>query len=106
MLKHEQPQVYQSKNLPNMQELETVPTRSLDGFESAALNKLRGGEDLIVSTGSHEIRMLGSLRAAKQCMECHQVDRGTLLGAFTYRLFSDAAAVQPKAEKEPRKPAS
>jgi hypothetical protein len=106
LLKHEQPRVYQSTNLPNMRELETVPTRTLDSFESAALEKLRGGEDLIVSTGSHEIRMLGSLRAVKQCMECHQVDRGTLLGAFSYRLYSDQPADPPKVDTKPRKPAS
>jgi hypothetical protein len=30
--------------------------------------------------------MLGSLRAAKQCLDCHNVQRGELLGAFSYRL--------------------
>ncbi|MEX2285805.1 MAG: hypothetical protein WD648_01870 [Planctomycetaceae bacterium] len=106
LLRHEQPQVYQSKNLPNMQELAEVPTRPLDDFESSALKKLRSGDDLVVASGSSEIRMLGSLRAAKQCLECHQVERGTLLGAFTYRLFSDPPEPQPKAEQPPRKPAS
>jgi len=30
--------------------------------------------------------MLGSLRAAKQCLECHTAKRGDLLGAFSYVL--------------------
>jgi hypothetical protein len=106
LLRHDEPRVYQSTNLPNMQELEAVPTRALDDFESAALGKLRDGDDLIASSGRTEIRMLGSLRAASQCLDCHHVDRGDLLGAFTYRLHNDTPVESPEVEKAPRKPAS
>ena len=34
-------------------------------------------------------RMLGSLRAAKQCLDCHTASRGDLLGAFSYALHAN-----------------
>jgi hypothetical protein len=43
-------------------------------------------EDLVVHSEGAEYQMLGSLRAAKQCLDCHNVQRGELLGAFSYRL--------------------
>lgn len=36
-----------------------------------------------------------SLRASKQCLQCHKVQRGELLGAFTYELQRDPAIVEP-----------
>jgi hypothetical protein len=86
LLKHETPAAYVSGHLPRMDELASAPTRPLDGFEADALRQLRQGEELVVEEQSDELRMLGSLRAAQQCTECHSVQRGDLLGAFTYRL--------------------
>lgn len=86
LLKHRPGAVYVSDHLPNMQELTSVPTRELDAFEQRSLEKLRDGEELAVEGGSAEIRMLGAIRAAYQCQDCHQVKRGSLLGAFTYQL--------------------
>ena len=37
------------------------------------------------------IRMLGSVQAASQCIGCHSVKRGTLLGAFSYILLRTPA---------------
>jgi len=86
LLKHETPAAYLSDSLPRMDKLVDVPIRALDDYEVDALAKLRAGEQIVVEPGSEEIRMLGSLRAAKQCRQCHSVPRGDLLGAFTYRL--------------------
>ncbi|MEK6262046.1 MAG: hypothetical protein AABP62_25900 [Planctomycetota bacterium] len=86
LLKHRPAVAYVSDHLPNMDELASVPTRPLDDFESGALDKLRAGEELVVRSGSSHIDMVGSIRAAYQCLECHQVPRGTLLGVFSYRL--------------------
>ena len=33
--------------------------------------------------------MLGSLRATKECLQCHRVEHGALLGAFSYELLRD-----------------
>jgi len=91
LLKHETPVAYVSKSLPRMDELSTAPTRPLDEFERDALPQLGDGKELVVAADGNDLRMLGSLRAAKQCTECHSVARGALLGAFTYRLRRDAA---------------
>jgi hypothetical protein len=61
--------------------------RALDSFERSRLPNLRAGEDLAVDrSDSNRIRMLGAIRAAKNCAECHQVLEGSLLGAFSYEL--------------------
>ncbi|MCH7726548.1 MAG: hypothetical protein IH991_08735 [Planctomycetes bacterium] len=91
LLKFTKPAVYVSANLPNMQELDDTQTRPLDLFESDALSRLQKGEDLVPQATTNRIRMLGSLRADKQCLECHDVKRGHLLGAFSYVLLRDPA---------------
>ncbi len=80
------PRVYLSRNLPNMKELANARTRELNAFEMVSLAKLQSGERLIIESDHAEIRMLGSVRAASQCVGCHSVKRGTLLGAFSYIL--------------------
>jgi len=86
LLLSETPRVYESKNLPRMDELKSAPTRPLDRFETEGLERIRGGEDLIVAQTASGVRMLGAIRSAKQCLQCHSGNRGDLLGAFTYRL--------------------
>ncbi|HBI43165.1 MAG TPA: hypothetical protein DDY78_09965 [Planctomycetales bacterium] len=86
LLKYEQPAVYVSDNLPRMDELKGVPTRPLIPFEEKSLKSLRKGDDLATETSGDRIRMVGSLRASKQCLECHEVKRGDLLGAFSWEL--------------------
>lgn len=75
-----------SDNLPNVEELIGVPTRPLNEFESRSLEQLKSGEDLMVNSNESHIEMVGSIRATSQCMECHQVARGTLRGALSYQL--------------------
>lgn len=86
LLKHKTPRAYISDNLPRMDELRDAPTRALDEFETYALEKLRDGEAIVIQQQRNQIRMLGPILAADQCLKCHNVDRGDLLGAFTYRL--------------------
>jgi hypothetical protein len=86
LLKHERPAVYVSTELPRMEQLKKAKTRSLDEFEAEALKRLYKGEDVVADAAVNQIRLVGSLRAAKQCQECHSVSRGALLGAFTYDL--------------------
>lgn len=93
LLKHDRPQVYVSKSLPNMESLPEANLRDLDGFETMALERLYNGDDLCIQARENQVRMLGSLRAMKQCLDCHLVERGELLGAFSYefaRLTPDA----------------
>jgi hypothetical protein len=88
LLKFDEPRVYVHDHLPRMDQLssDTTPTRELNKFEVSALEKLRSDEDLVVHSEGENYQMLGSLRAAKQCLDCHNVQRGELLGAFSYRL--------------------
>jgi hypothetical protein len=86
LLLHPEPIAYVSNNLPRMDELRKAPTRKLDLFESQALQKIREGEDLIVAETSRDLRMLGAIRSTKQCLQCHEGERGDLLGAFSYLL--------------------
>jgi hypothetical protein len=90
LLKYDEPVVYLSEHLPAMDELRDAPTRSLDAFENASLTALRGGEDLMVQDRPDRMRVLGSIRAVKQCLHCHHAERDELLGAFSYRLARDA----------------
>ncbi|HUR55681.1 MAG TPA: hypothetical protein VMZ71_16205, partial [Gemmataceae bacterium] len=83
---HDKPVVYLSQNLPQMDELRAAQTRPLDAFETAALESLRKGEDLYARGTDAKARMLGAIRATKQCTTCHGCDRGELLGAFSYGL--------------------
>jgi hypothetical protein len=88
LLKHDQPMVYDSKFLPDMQELRNMPVRPLDRFERQALPRLQSGnQDLVSEARGPRVRLLGSIRAAKQCLECHSVSHGDLLGAFSYQLL-------------------
>jgi hypothetical protein len=83
---HGEPAVYVSENLPSMKELRGVPTRPLDPFEEEGLAELRRGKDLFTREADGSLRMLGAIRATKQCLDCHGGRRGDLLGAFSYVL--------------------
>src|SRR6185437_2554396 len=88
LVMHDEPVAYVSANLPRMDELRRAPTRPLDAFEAAGLESLRGGEDLFVrDTPDGQRRALGAIRSGKQCLSCHEGQRGELLGAFSYTLF-------------------
>ena len=89
LLKHDTARVYLSENLPRMQDLSSTRTRPLTKFESDALQQLREGEELEIAAAANRIEMLGSVRATEHCVQCHQVPRGTLLGAFSYDLRRD-----------------
>lgn len=86
LLRHAEPVAYVSADLPRMDQLREAPTRPLDGFETAGLQQLLRGEDLVTAEAGPNLRMLGSLRSARECVKCHGGERGDLLGAFSYTL--------------------
>lgn len=98
MLKHDRPMVYVSEYLPNMNELREAPVRDLDPFERQALTALLAGDDIASEHDAGRVRALGSLRAGNQCLECHQVKRGALLGAFSYEFVHDPPVRRPRDE--------
>ncbi len=86
LLKFSRPYVYVSEFMPAMTELPDLEKRGLSSFENKALKQLYAGKDIISEATDHKIKLLGSLRASKDCLSCHSVDRGDLLGAFSYEL--------------------
>lgn len=87
LLLHDPPVAYVSQNLPRMDELVDAPTRPLTPFEETALEQLRTQQDLVIDDFDvNTIRMVGSLRASENCLRCHAVQHGELLGAFSYEI--------------------
>jgi hypothetical protein len=95
LLKHDKPVAYVSGHLPDLEKLDEIKTRPLVRFESRGLEKLYDGEDLMIEARLNTIHMLGSLRASKQCLQYHKVQRGELLGAFSYELQRDPVIAEP-----------
>ncbi|MEM9657837.1 MAG: hypothetical protein AAF961_05695 [Planctomycetota bacterium] len=93
LLRFDEPRVYLLERMPWMDQLsgDDVATRPLDDFEATALERLWWQEDVVVASDGPRHRMLGSLRAASECLHCHRVNRGGLLGAFSYSFFRTAA---------------
>jgi hypothetical protein len=89
LLKYDQPGVYVTENLPRMDLLRDAQVRPLDNFERDNLRRLWLGDDLAIDCQDGRLRVLGAIRAGKQCLSCHDAQRGDLLGAFSYHL--DAA---------------
>ncbi|TWT46959.1 hypothetical protein KOR42_43030 [Thalassoglobus neptunius] len=90
LLRNDEPVVYLSESLPNLEELDTFETRPVDGWEADALSQLVDSTDLVVREQPQEIRMIGSLRASNNCLMCHDVRRGQVLGALAYTLTRSA----------------
>ncbi len=86
LLLHDNPVVYQSDELPRMDQVKSTLTRPLTSFESASLARMKKGEDLIVNDLPEGWLMMGSIRNAQQCVQCHGGKRGDLLGAFSYSI--------------------
>jgi hypothetical protein len=55
-------------------------------FEEAAIQKLLQGQSLFVYGQEDTIRMMGALHATRQCLQCHDVLEGEVLGALSYTL--------------------
>jgi hypothetical protein len=86
LLLHPESAVYVANQLPAMEQLKSVPTRSLDKFEANGLEAIRKGEDLHVAHYGDRLRMVGAIRNSTKCIKCHGGQRGDLLGAFVYSL--------------------
>ncbi len=96
LVDHAEPVVYITSKLPIQHEDEPHAvgkkadrsgyTRPLDFLESAALARLHSGEEMFQRVKNDSLRMVGALRASKQCLECHAGKEGDLFGAFSYTL--------------------
>lgn len=101
------PRTYMTKRIVAGKELSEVPSRIMDEFETKNLEKLRKelakpgfakNPDAEFATWQEVdggIRVLGSLRATKGCLECHTAKEGQLLGALSYTLRPATANDDP-----------
>ena len=98
LLMHEQPAVYVTDELPNMESLssEDAETRGLSAFETDGLEKLQAGESLYIQATRNRIAMMGAVRASEECRQCHAVKKDELLGAFSYEFLRS-----PRLNKNP-----
>jgi hypothetical protein len=92
LLRHAEPRVYEAANMPAMDKLADVPHRALNQFESQALPRLLAKQDVVTNAAGERIQMLGALRAGTACLQCHEGERGKLLGAFSYELVPISGA--------------
>ena len=73
--------------------------RPLSEFETAAVAKLRDGEDVVLEVSADAMHAVGAIRARTECISCHKTaEVGTLLGAFTYTLALQSEAT-PAADR-------
>ena len=101
LLLNEQPRVYVAKpgELPTMENVVDRETRKLSDFESRGLKSLADGRDTFVSATVNRIEMMGAIRAADNCLQCHDGKRGKILGAFSYEILRDPV-VKPKTQPD------
>lgn len=90
MLNEPAPRVYVMHETPTQRGIAMARNRELTPFESAALERLKAGENIVIAEKIDEATRLrpamASLRAERSCRDCHNVEVGTLLGAFVYSL--------------------
>lgn len=101
LLKHDQPRVYVSDQLPNMEKLSSddAVTRGLNSFETRSLQELRSGKNHVLLQSKNRIQMLGAIRAEQSCLDCHSVRKNELLGAFSYDIRVLKKNDKPKRRK-------
>jgi len=103
-LDRDEPIVFQTGNTSMMQRdlIDSYKKRELTEFESQAVERLRNGKSVTyqANPGKSGYTVIGALRAEESCAQCHDVPKGTLLGAFVFKL--DRVDKQPI----PSKPAT
>jgi len=92
MLRFEKPRAYALEHLPRMDQLsgKDVATRELTPFENESIEHLMQSTKLVrFRENADGLEMVGAIRAYQSCLECHNVSRGDMLGAFTYQFETD-----------------
>ncbi len=85
MWKYALPMAYISSSLPRLDLLSAAETRPLTEFERTGLEQLESSVDIVISGDDYHIVAIGAIRARSECLSCHSVKRGDMLGAFSYR---------------------
>ncbi|NJM56138.1 MAG: DUF3365 domain-containing protein [Verrucomicrobiae bacterium] len=93
-----EPRYFESSRPPMKEKIATAKHRPLNELESAAVARLRAGEPLVIfSDGSATngvvgfptnvivVRVFGPIKAREECIECHSVPVGAILGVLDYQ---------------------
>jgi hypothetical protein len=56
---------------------------------------LAKGEELCYTQRARSVLALGALRSRDECTKCHEIERGALLGAFSYEFLDTAPPTKP-----------
>jgi hypothetical protein len=95
LMLHDHPVAYDKHHL--MEQIDgPSQLRELNPFETASLTNLRAGAERVMAwdNGHGCLQVLGAIRAKENCLKCHDVKIGHLLGAFTYRI-EEASEIRP-----------
>lgn len=86
LLKHDTPVVYEQHELVMYVQASQLKTRALNELETVSLEKLQAGTQRVAGWDEphQRLQFMGAIRAKDRCLKCHEVEPGTLLGAFTY----------------------
>lgn len=101
IVNHEVPVVYtnflphETMAGPAMKSRWAAQTRALDDFEADALKQFIAKKTDVVTnadkgTVGSQMRIVGAIRAQASCIKCHEVEKGDLMGAFSYMLEKQA----------------
>ena len=108
-LMSEKPVVYESSWVNILRKsLEKYEQRAMNDFEKLAVSKLKKGSELVwsfeeikppqdsavlspfellqIRTPSSKYELIAPLRASEECISCHDVNKGDLLGAYSYTM--------------------
>jgi hypothetical protein len=90
---------------PTEEAFKDHPSRPLTPTEQKAISAMKSDsrKDIVpLESTSNSTRIVGSIRAMTSCLECHDVQKDDLLGAFSYtleRLPGDSVPVRGTADK-------
>ncbi len=94
------PMVYATnRELPRMDQLEKMPTREPSAFESASLDSLAKGEELVYVQQPHNMLALGALRA-KQIAPSATTSSGERCGSLLVRVSGQRDAPRGRSARE------
>ena len=83
----EKPFVYDTKGDATMRSISKADRRGLHAFEADAVAQLKAGKDAVMEVDHGLPVVIGAVRAGDECVNCHQVKKGDMLGAFVYPLI-------------------
>ena len=82
----EKPFVYETKTDVTMRSISDAGRRDLRAYETDAVGQLKSGRDAVMTMDHEQPVVIGAVRAGEECVSCHQVKKGDMLGAFVYPL--------------------